>query len=127
MGDSDSMVGLVGRAGASVGSPPQTTCAEASARARSTGGSRIASPVFYARWAAAQARRRSSSPRIAARSRGLLIERRLVPELGAERVELGDAIEIRRWSESVVVEQIEQKADRVRAREVDPVCRENRF
>jgi hypothetical protein len=55
----------------------------------------------------------------------LLVERHLVPELHGEGIELSDAVEIRRWSESVVVEQVEQEADRVRAREIDPMCCED--
>lgn len=51
---------------------------------------------------------------------GLVVERRFVPELDAERVELDDAMEVRRWSEAAVVAQVEQEADRARARESIP-------
>jgi hypothetical protein len=44
----------------------------------------------------------------------LLVERGFVAELDAERVELDNAVEVRRWSESAVLEQVEQEADRVR-------------
>lgn len=51
----------------------------------------------------------------------LLVERCLVAELDAEGVELGDAVELNRWGESVVGEKIEQEAKRVRSRAFDAV------
>jgi hypothetical protein len=42
--------------------------------------------------------------------RNVPVERRFVVKLDAERVELDDAVEVRRWTEAAVVEQVEQEA-----------------
>jgi hypothetical protein len=72
----------------------------------------------------AQSRSRSSTSLTAGRSR-CSSSSGLVAELDAERVKVGDGVEVAGWPECMVGEQVEQEAERVCPREVDAVRRKD--